>query len=102
MFNKYSLTGSSGKLTEEINNSQVACLMYKLISSSRDSDDLSSGFHRSNEARERELTNNKTTKGNYHVRICLSDTFGFAEHQDGCIYGLGYKLKLQRNNDNHV
>ena len=47
--------------------------MYKLISSSRDSDHLSIGFQRSIEARERELTNNKTTKGNYHVRIYLED-----------------------------
>ena len=33
------------------------------------------------EARERELTDNKTTKGNYHVRIYLKDVFGFAEIQ---------------------
>ena len=71
--------------------------MHKLISSSRDSDDLSIGFHRSNGVRERELTNNKQTEGNYHVRIYLSDIFGFCEHQDKCTYGLGYKLTLQRN-----
>ena len=76
--------------------------MHKLKSSSRDSDDLSIGFHRSNEAREKELTKNKTTKGNYHVEIHLKDVFGFAEHQDTCTYGLGYKLTLQRNSDNHV
>ena len=76
--------------------------MHKLKSSSRDSDDLSIGFHRSNAIRERELTNNKTTKGNYHVRIYLKDVFGFAERQDNCSYGLGYKITLQRNSDNHV
>ena len=76
--------------------------MYKLISSSRDSDDLSIGFHRSNRVRERELSKNKKTKGNYQVRIYLKDVFGFAEHQDSCTYGLAYKLTLQRNSDNHV
>ena len=75
------LTSSIGKEMEAIDNAHVICLMYKLISSSRDSDNLSIGFHRSNEAREKELTNNKTTKGNYHVRNYLKGVFGFAEHQ---------------------
>ena len=48
------------------------------------------------------MSNNKTTKGNYHVRIYLRDIFGFADYQNNCSYGLGYKLKLQRNSDNHV
>ena len=68
LFNKYRLTSSSGREIEEIDNAHVICLMHKLISSSRDSDDLSIGFHRSNGVRERELNNNKTTEGNYHVR----------------------------------
>ena len=76
--------------------------MNKLLSSSRDSDDLSIGFHRSIEARERELTNKKTTKGNYLVRIYLKEIFGSAEQQDICTYGLGYKLTLHRKSDNHV
>ena len=100
--NKYRLTGSSGKEMEEIDNVHVKCLMHKLLSSSRDSDDLAIGYHRSNEVREKELTNNKTTKGNYHVRIYSRNIFGFAEHQDNCTYGLGYKLTLQRNSDNHA
>ena len=58
--------------------------MHKLISSSRDSDELSIGFHRSNGTRESELTNNKTTKYNYNVRNYLKDKFGFVEHQDNC------------------
>ena len=75
--------------------------MYKLLSSSRDSDELSIGFNRSNGVRKNELTNNKSTKGNYHVRIYLKDVFGFADYHDNCTYGLGYKLTLQRNSDNH-
>ena len=48
------------------------------------------------------MNKNKTTKGNCHVRIYLKDISGFAEHQDNCTYGLGYKLMLRRNSDNHV
>ena len=59
LFIKNRLTSSSGKEIEEIDNAHVICLMHKLISSSRDCDDLSIGFHRSNAVRERELTNNK-------------------------------------------
>ena len=102
IFNKYRLTSSSGKEIEEIDNAHVTCLMHKLISSSRDTDDLSIGFHRSNGVREKELGNNKSTKGIYPVRIHLKDIFGFAEHQDKCTYGLGYQLTLQGNSDNHV
>ena len=46
--NKYRLTSSSGKEIEKIDNAHVICSKHKLISSSRDSDDLSIGFHRSN------------------------------------------------------
>ena len=78
LFKKYRLTSSSGKEMDEIDNAHNICLMHNLISSSRDSDDLSIGFHRSNGVRERELTDNKTIKGNYHVRICFKNFFGFA------------------------
>ena len=84
LFNKYRLTSSSGKEIEEVYNSHVFCLMYKLISSSRYSDELSIGFHRSNGIRERELSNKKPTKENFNVRIYPKDTSGFAEHQDNC------------------
>ena len=65
-------------------------MMYQLV------------FFRDITACERELTNNKTTKGNYHVWIFLKDVFGFAEHQENATYGSGYKLTIQRNSDNHV
>ena len=88
LFNKYRLPSSTGKETEEIDNAHLVCSLYKLISSKRDSDNLSIGFQRSIEARERELTNNKTTEGNYHVRIYLKDAFGCAKFQDNCTYEL--------------
>ena len=102
LFNNYKLTTSSGKHSENIDHDHIVCLMYKLLSSSRDSDDLSIGFHRSRDMRKRELNNNKTQKGEYHLRINLKDVFGFAEHQQVGTFGLGYKLTLTRNTDNAV
>ena len=32
----------------------------------------------------------------------MKDVFCFAENRDDCTFGLGYKLTLQRNSDNHV
>ena len=76
--------------------------MYKLLTSSKGSDDLSIGFDRDRTRRRNELTNNKNIKGKYHVRIYLKDIFGYAEYQQKATYGLGYKLTLTRNNDNVV
>ena len=76
--------------------------MYKLLSSSKGSDDLSIGFDRDRGRRQREMTNNKTQKRKYHVRIYLKDVFGFAEYQEKATNGLGYKLTLTRNTDNAV
>ena len=76
--------------------------MYKLLTSSKDNEDLSIGFDRNRDRRKRELTKNKTIKGRYHVRIYLKDFFGFAEHQEKASFGLGYRLTLTRNTDNAV
>ena len=76
--------------------------MYKLSTSSRGSDDLSIGFDRDRNRRQRELSNKKTQKGKYHVRIYIKGVFVFAEYQEKATYGLGYKLTLTRNSDNAV
>ena len=102
LFSIYKLTTSSGKHLEEINHAHIVSLMYKLLSSSKKSDDLSIGFDRSRDRRKRELTNNKNIKGKYHLRIYLRDIFGFAEHQEIATSGLGYKLTLTPNTDNAV
>ena len=89
LFSNDKLTTSSGKHLEEISHAHIVSLMYKLLTSSRYSDDLSIGFDRSRGRRKNELTNNKTIKGKYHIRIHLKDIFGFAEHQEKGTYGLG-------------
>ena len=75
--------------------------MYKPITSSKNSDDLSIGFDRSRNKRD-ELTLNKNVKGKYHLRIMLKDVFGFAECQEKATYGLRYKITLTRNEDEVV
>ena len=102
LFSNYKLTTSSGKHLEEISHAHIVSLMYKLLTSCKDSDDLSIGFDRNRGRRKTELTNNKTIKGKYHIRIYLKDFFGFAEHQEQGTYGLGYKLTLTRNTDDTV
>ena len=97
LFSNYKLTTSSGKHLENIDHAHIVSLMYKLLTSSRGSDDISIGFDRDCNRRQRELTNNKTQKGKYHIRIYLKDVFGFAEYQNKGSYGLGYKLTLTRN-----
>ena len=102
LFSNYKLTTSSGKHLEDISHAHIVSLMYKLITSSRGSDDLSIGFDRDRNRRKRELTNNKNIKGKYHVQVMLKDIFGFAEHQLKATCGLGYKLTLTKNDDKAV
>ena len=102
LFSNYKLTTSSGKHLENIDHAHIVSLMYKLLSSSRDSDDLSIGFDRSRDKRKRELLDNKTQKGKFHLRIYLKDVFGFAEYQETGTFGLSYRLTLTRNTDNAV
>ena len=102
LFSNYKLTTSSGKHLENIDHAHIVSLMYKLLSSSKGSDDLAIGFDRDRTRRRNELTNNKNIKGKYHIRIYLKDVFGFAEYQEKGTYGLGYKLTLTRNTENAV
>ena len=102
LFCNYKLTTSSGKHSENIDHAHIVFLMYKLLSSSRDGDDLSIGFDRSSDRRKREFLNNKTQKGKFHLRIYLKDVFGVAEYQEKGIFGLSYRLTLTRNTDNAV
>ena len=102
LFSNYKLTTSSGKHLENIDHAHIVSLMYKLLSSSKGSDDLFIGFDRDRNRRQRELTNNKSQRGKYHVSIYLKDVFGFAEYQEKATYGLGYKLTMTRNSDNAV
>ena len=102
LFSNSKLTTSSGKHLEDISHAHHVSLMYKLITSSKDSNDLSVGFDNGRNRRRDELALNKNIKGKYHVKNMLKDVFGFAEHQEKATYGLGYKLTLTRNKDDAV
>ena len=62
LFSNYKLTTSSGKHIENIDHAHIISLMYKLLTSSKDSDDLSIGFDRDRTRRRNELTNKKNIK----------------------------------------
>ena len=102
LFSNFKLTTSSGKHLEDISHAHLVSLMYKLITSSKDSNDLYIGFDYSRNKRKDELALNKNIKGKYHAKIMLKDVFGFAEHQEKATYGLGFKLTLTRNKDDAV
>ena len=102
LFSDFKQATSSGKHLEDISHAHLVSLMYKLITSSKNSDVLSIGFDRSTARRRAEMTNNKNVKGKYHLRIMFKDVFGFAEHQEKATYCLGYKLTLTRNKDEAV
>ena len=102
LFSNFKLTNNSGKHLENIDRAHIVSLLYKLLTSSRDSDDSSICFDRNRNRRKRELTNNKNVKKKYHIRIFLKDEFGFAEHQEKATYGLGYKLTLTRASESAV
>ena len=98
----FKLTTSSGKHLGDNSHVHLVSLMYKLTTSSKNSDDLSIGFDRSSARRRAEITNYKNVNGKFHVRDMPMDVFGFAKHQEKAIYGLGYKLTLTRNKDEGV
>ena len=102
LFSKYDLTPSSGKHIESIDHAHIACLMYKLITSARRSDDLFIGFDCSRERRKQELTNIKIIKGKNHVSIYLRDDIGYSQWQEKAKMGLGYRIILKRNTNNAV
>ena len=76
--------------------------MYKLLTSSKDSDDSSIGFDRDRGRRKRELSHNESIKGKYHIRIYLKNIFRFVGYQEKGTFGLGNKLTLTRSTDNAV
>ena len=99
LFSEAKLTTSSGKHLEKVDNLHPISLMYKLLTSNQQTSQFMYGFEESQATRRQELTNNKTEKGTFFVRIRLSDIFGFAD-QEKITYGLGYSLTLKRNNNN--
>ena len=72
----------SGKHLDDTIHADIVSLMYKLLTSSKGSDDLSNGFDRDRGRRKDELAKNNNLKGKYHLRIMLKDVFRFADCQE--------------------
>ena len=81
LFSNYKLRTSSVKHLEGITQTHIVPSMYKLITSATDTDDLSIDFDRDPGRKQRELTNNKTQKGKFGLRIMLKFAFGFSQCQ---------------------
>ena len=67
LFSNFKLTTSSGKHLEDISHAHLVSLMYKLIISSKGSDDSYIGFDRSSARRREEMTTNKNVNGKFHL-----------------------------------
>ena len=102
LFSNFKLIKSSGKHLEDVSQYLIVSLVFKLITSHENSDDLSICFDRSRVRRRDELTNKKNVKSKYRLRIMLKDVFGFVKCQEKASYGLGYKLTLARKKDEAV
>ena len=100
LFSNYKFTTTSGKHLEDITHAHIVLVMYKLITSSKDSEDLSNGFEKDRKRRQRQLSVNKNLKGNFNHKNMLEDKLGFAEKQEKDTFG--YKLTFKRNTDKSV
>ena len=69
LFSNYKLTTHSVKHLENIDHAHTVSLIYKLITSSRGSDDLSIGFDRDRTRKRNELTNKKILKVNIIIEF---------------------------------
>ena len=69
LFSNYKLTTSSGKPLETFDHARIVSLRYKLITSSRGSDDLSISFDRDHNRRQRELIKKKSQKRNIKLEF---------------------------------
>ena len=96
-FGEAKLITSSGKHLEKVDNLNPVSLMYKLLTSTQQTSQLMYGFEESKATRRLELTNHKTSKGTFFVKIKLTDVFA---DQEKNTFGLSYTLTLKRNNNN--
>ena len=93
LFSEAKLVTSSGKHLEIVDNLHPINLMYKLLTSNQQTSQLMYGFEESQATRRQELTNNKTEKGTFFVRIKLKDLFGFADQGKITWIGLQSHIK---------
>ena len=69
LISNYKLKASSGRHLEDISHAHMVSLMYKLITSARDTDDLSVGSDRDRGKRQHELSITKFRKINFILEL---------------------------------
>ena len=79
LFSSFILTTSSEKQLEDISQGHIVSLLYKLKTSSKDSNDLSIEIDPRRNRKREELAQIKNMKSSYCLRMMLKDVFRFAE-----------------------
>ena len=99
LFSSVKLETSGGRTIEYIDHCHPNRLMYKLLTST--GDEYESGFVRNQGKRDSQLKGDHIAapRGHMYMMIKMSDLFGFVNDLEKIIYGLGFKLKLKRNNN---
>ena len=69
LFRNYKLAINSGKHLEDISRAHIVSLMFKLITSAKDTNDLCIGFDGDRGRRQREFTNKKLRKVNFIIEF---------------------------------
>ena len=96
------LETSGGRTIEYIDHCHPNLLMYKLLTSI--GDEYESGFVRNQGKRDDQLKGDHfaAERGHMYMMIKMSDLFGFVNDLEKIIYGLGFKLKIKRNNNDRA
>ena len=101
LFSSVKLAASDGRTIEHIDHCHPYLLMYKLTST----DDVNeSGFVRNQDNRDSQHKGDHIAaeRGHMYMMIKMSDLFLFVNDLKKIIYGLGFKLKLKRTNNNRA
>ena len=102
LFSSVKLETSGGRTIEYIDHCHPSLLIYKLLTSTND--EYESDFVRNQGNRDSQLKNDHIAaeRGHMYMMINMSDLFGFVNDLEKIIYGLGFKLILQRNNNDRA
>ena len=102
LFSSSKLETSGGRTIEYIDHCHPNLLMYKLLTST--DDEYESGFVRNQGNRDSQLKGDHIAaqRGRMYMMIKMSDLFVFVNDLEKIIYGLGFKLKLKRNNNDRA
>ena len=102
IFSSVKLETSGGRTIEYIDHCHSNLLMYKLIACT--DDEYESGFVRNQGNRDNQLKGDHIAaeRGHMYMMIKMSDLFAFVNDLEKIIYGLGFKLILNRNNNDRA